>query len=445
MEEIRNVFKEITTNIQEQGVNYTVTAAQDNPNFGGWLGFSDVLGEYMQVRNVGGVEFNNIHYSRVGFAAAIITPGSPGRISYETILYEHMNYGDPPVTFPDPRYVSNLRVTALVESNAKSAGFTSRNSIRYYAAANRDFIESYYNDDGTVRNIETVSPAPAAMVEVFPMWGNLPEADAPRPFPDPPGIKVTNLNLITFHVITALRDDNFEEIFAEGITPPNLPMTRKLKTGDQMIRWYIPASLIPLRVPEFDGADDAFSGFGGNVHPVRVSYTVGLDRARVRAGMSEEYISNNLVPGTTNRYYFYANRHYSARPTVDNSNLTLAFFQPNINNPYYQLDPQRGLVKTANPTETAQHIVVNRTLAYRSAENVDMDWLGNNGRLTLRFDTPPTPPRPKPPPEPPQDTPPAPQTGDGRSLTLPIIVILLGFFLTAGAEVYRRKIKQKKQ
>ena len=205
-------------------------------------------------------------------------------------------------------------------------------------------------------------------------------------------------------------------------------MTRTLKAGEQMIRWYVPASLIPLRIPQFDSS--GFTGFGGNTHPIRVSYSVGLDRERVRAGLSDDYANKNRVPGSTDRYYFYANRHYLARPDIDNSNLTLASFQPDLNNPFYLLDQQRGAVKASNPTETAQHVVVNRTLAYRSSENLDMDWLGNNGRLTLLFSEPPTPPR-------------SPQTGDSRTLLLPIAAIALGVLFLAGAEVYRRKQVKK--
>jgi len=185
---------------------------------------------------------------------------------------------------------------------------------------------------------------------------------------------------------------------------------------------------------------------------------VGLDRERVSAGMSEDYINNNLVPGTTDSYYFYANRHFSARPAIDNSNLTLAFFEPSLQNPFYQLDTQRGSVKVTNRTETAQHVVVNRTLAYQSSSGIDMDWLGNNGRLTLRFETPPTPrpPRPSTPtpptpgPTPPPVIPPAPQTGDTRSIAIAIVIIAIGAAIVIAAVVIivktskKAKLKQEK-
>jgi len=409
LDDIRKVFQEITTSIQEQGVNYTVTATQEDPNFSGYLVFSDVLGEYMQVRTVGGIEFNNTLFSRDGFAAAVASPGS-ARDSFVNILFEHMNYGTPNT---DPRYLSKSSVAEIVAANAASADFMARNNLKYYANTNRDFVGNFYNSNGTPA---VIPPNAAAVVEVFPMWGTMNEGVAP-----PPG-NVRDLRLITFHVITALRDGGFEEIFAKGIAPPNKPMTRMLKAGEQMVRWYVPESLIPLRIPQF--STGGFSGFVGNTHPIRVSYTVGLDREHVRTGLSEDYINRNRVPGSTDRYYFYANRHFSARPDIDNSNLTLAFFQPANENPFYLLDQQRGAVKISNPTETARHVVVNRTLAYQSAENIDLDWLGNNGRLTLQFSEPP---------------PPSPQTGDNRTLLLPIAVISLGVLFLAGAEVYRRK------
>jgi hypothetical protein len=443
LDELRKVFREIATSIQLVGNNkFTVTAKHDysdyndgEDGFDGYLVFSDVIGEYMQVRNVTGIEFNNTTYSRAGFAGAIT--GSE-RTDYEKILHAHLNYGTPSTS---GFFLSEAQVTELVTSNLANAEFSQRNSIKYYANRNRDFVGNYFNSSGVEL---PPPPGAAAIVEVFPMHGNLPAAPGTPPTIPPSGLR--DLRLITFHVITALRNERFEEVFAN--TARGDQLVRNLNAGDQMIRWYIPAGLIPLRDLDFNSSTGAYIKNDGNTWPIRVNYTVGLDRERV-ASIPWSYFSRTRVPGSSNELYFYSNRH-----NANGRNVTLAFYEPHPKNPFYNVGvggDTRGVIKSANPTQTAAHVTLNRVGTYRAGgEEYDMHWLGNNGRFTIRLDNPPTPPPttphrpPEPPQTPPQDTPPAPQTGDGRSFTLPIIVILLGFFLTAGAEVYRRKTKQKK-
>ena len=157
---------------------------------------------------------------------------------------------------------------------------------------------------------------------------------------------------------------------------------------------------------------------------------MGLDRERVRAGIPMAHFEASRVPGSNDQLYFYANRH-----TAEGVNVTLAFYQPHPENPFYHEGvgfDQRGIAKSVNRTQTAQHVTINRLRVFVAGAGYDMHWLGNNGRLTLRLDNPPTTP---PPPGP------SPQTGVDRNLILPIIILSIGAFCVIWAEVYRRKLK----
>jgi len=188
---------------------------------------------------------------------------------------------------------------------------------------------------------------------------------------------MTNLMHVALHVVTALQDGTFGEVFnAEA---------RQLRQGDQMVRWYIPASLIPMR--HFDGTAR------NDAHPIRVTYTVGLDVARIaEEGISADYRNRHRLPdlgnaGYPHTYYFYANHYwYKTGETIEHHNVTLAFYQPHERNPFYQasiLGPRDAVMKSSNPTDTAAHVTYPTfTLAGRLNEH----WLGNNGRLTVRWE-----------------------------------------------------------
>jgi hypothetical protein len=425
--ELNNIFRRIITSIQMEGVQNIVTAVEhEEKSFDGYLSFSDVLGEYMQVRSVGNLFYNDVEYSRTGFAE--IADNATLRNNYINILHHHMNYGTPT---NHPLYLQADTVASLVARNIANPDFRTHPSIKYYANTNRDFVGNFFNLDGTPAGIPADA---AAIVEVFPMWGDInPTSATPAP---PSG--TTNLRLITFHVITALRNAAFAELYASNSAGD--PMTRVLNAGDQMIRWYIPSDLIPIRTPVFVEATPvnpnpanlgALIRIDGNIHPIRVEFTVGLNRERVSTGIPWEKFVEYQVPGTNDQMWFYSDRH-NPNPT----NVTLAFFRPHPNNPFYigvgGIDT-RGVNKTQNVTQTAPHVSLNRLIAYTANANYDMHWLGNNGRLTMRLVPPPTP-----------DLPPSPQTGV-RSFVLPIVIFMFGAAVIGTAEIYRRKSKKKQQ
>jgi len=437
VEDLREAFLSIMTDIQVTSIE-NVTNVETSSDFDGWLIFSDVLGDYMEFRDGLSLEYDGVTFSRNGFDltdAAI-------RAEYEPILLEHLNYGLPAAA---PELMTPAQVAALIDANIAAGNTT---SVVYFADTDRNFLGA--TNPGTA----------AARVEVFPMVGQLSATVAPA--------DQTDLMYITFHHVTALTDGTFTEVFspAVGTGGAQTPTNRSLKAGDQLVRWYIPASLIPLRT--VDGETGAVSG---NTQPVRVSFVVGLDQEALRSGVSGAYAAaNSAADGSV---YFYTNRWRG------NENVTLVFDQPHADNPFYQPgspgygDGHGARPKSANPTGTAGHVSFSRNFSYQG-NPVNLHWMGNNGRLTATLTevpdeviTPPGGPTPPTPPTTPStpSTPTvpgiphlpaieesegatrtpvaatnqphtAPQTGDFRNMTTSVAFLLLGATLVAGTSGY---------
>jgi len=319
--------------------------------------------------------------------------------------------------FDPARYIPVAQVVEIIQSNIKADYLASNNSIKYYAYGNRDPAGSFFDVDGT----EAARPADAvAVVDVFPMLGTI----------SAPVIEdgTTDLMYITFHVVTALENNVvFEEILSTDDGGDSL--NRTLNKGDQIIRWYIPAILIPQRTLNPDSG-----ALSGNTRPIRVHYKVGLNEKLFELGVSEEYISEHSEGDDV---YFYTNNNPE--------NETLAFYQPHEFNPYFlEGRPgynERGISKSSNPTGTASIITQYRHKSMPGGARADMQWLGNNGRLTMSLQkTPPDVPPDEPPELPPEVSPspsePAPQTGTFQRASLYTALLITSFILMGGTFAY---------
>ena len=364
VEDLREAFRQITTNIQKQSTPNVIDTPSGDDQFDGYLVFSDVLGEYMKFGKITSFEFDGVPYSIDGLGEAVETRAAVFG-QFKEVLYQNMNYGN---MIGDPGYVSETRVEDLIKSNIEAGHLQQYNSVKYYARTNRDFLDSFFDSDGREAPADVEA---AAVVEVFHMWGG--------------GVGIENVIThevmdfisIPVQVITALKDTAFDEIFKNDFEENSLERT--LKAGDQFIRWYIPAGLIPLRIVSAEGNLDAANC---NVLPIRVRYTVGLDEHRVRTeGVSDEYMDANKAPGTKDSFYFYTNRNPE--------NVTYAFYRPHKDNPFYHPGrPGYGdieVVKSYNSTGTAKHVTSNRHKDDEDEGRMNLHWLGNNGRLTITF------------------------------------------------------------
>ena len=377
-------FNTITQQIVTQG-NYS-TNAGGNPQYNGYLVFSDVIGEYMKFGDFYGLWYNNVKNDGSTFKTALVptTPNPTIYTSYRNDLMEFLEISETEAN----DLISSSR--AAGEANGGLSNAQNGNKVVYYADLNRNFVSNAF--DGFGNEIDPVPLTEAyAKVELYTVQG---------PALDALDGKSIDLMLIVFQVVTVLQDGNFISYHSDGSH-----LASPLKVGDQIVRWYIPASLIPLRgvkpVTNPDGSpikDD----FGFDViqvseaSPLRVIYSVAPDFDKIAGGLTSMYSNANKSP-TPNGYYFYANRWRGMDGTVsrtvsptrnDMANMAQAAFQPSTYNVFYrQVLTDSTIVKSPNvngPTGTSPWQWGNTSFPYSPTATAQVQRLGNNGRIEIR-------------------------------------------------------------
>ena len=313
---LADAFGDISQKIVNRGSYSTRIDPDGSPDFDGFLIFSDVIGEYMAVRDIKGLWHENKRYDGHVFARDITGGDGAARDGFAEVFCEHQRIGE---LYP----VSDAEAKALLDANA-AAGKTNggfyynddsdfSNKITFYADTERKYVGSYFDAGGA----PAVKPAAAkCKVEMYVMRG-----DAVNPVTGAP----TDLMGIVFYVITALEDGLFKCHYSESEE-----LVRDLKAGDQVARWYIPASLIPMRTvePAFDSAGQITSVRIADAVPVRFIYSVALRGGLQLSDVDGGYLSYYKTPGR-DAVYFYTNQFDNPK------NYSMAFFKPSPSNPYY--------------------------------------------------------------------------------------------------------------
>ncbi|MCL2057995.1 MAG: S-layer homology domain-containing protein [Oscillospiraceae bacterium] len=320
--ELSAAFRAIVSKITSTG-NY-VTSVSGGSEFSGYLIFSDVLGEYMSFKGVRGMWYNNAKYDGHIFARSATQAGAAGAAYREKIIATLIEYG---YFGPSPA-AARANVISLLDSciaagkggdglyYAGDSDFS--NKVKYYADYDRNWVSNFFDASGAA----VLPPPPGArcVIEMYTMEGQVLNQASGEP---------AELTGISVHVITALVAGDFRCLYADGSAMP-----RRLEAGQQVVRWYIPAGLIPMRAvtPRYDGAGSSVAGVNiKEAPPVRLVYGVGLRGGLALGEMRPAYKAANGADGE-DAYYFYANDHSDA-------NIAMAFFQPGEENPcYYYTD-----------------------------------------------------------------------------------------------------------
>ncbi|MCL2278400.1 MAG: VWA domain-containing protein [Oscillospiraceae bacterium] len=377
-DDLRDAFGQITQQIVSQG-NYS-TLTGDAEEFSGYVTFSDVLGEYMEFRNFYGVWHNNRKFDGSTFARAVVNNSIVAPSTAEAVLFNilHAHTG-----------INQAQFNALIAGNRASGAlsFTSAtnfsNRISYFADADGVFLASAYDAGGA----PAAPPSGAVIrVDLYGVQGEVLDT-IEQNFRD--------LMYIPFQVITALTDGPIQ-----NMVTGSYPVISHLLTGDQVIRWYIPAALTPARAVEpvfqADGTPELDPTGRPRINvkkvpPIRVVYSVGPNYDRLNYGVNQAYANAFRAPGE-NSFFFYANRWRGANGAAVGANvygnLSQAFFQPGVLNRYYAgVIDRTQLLKTPNitgPTGTSPW-----AWAFLSADSgaTEIQRLGNNGRMTLQIQT----------------------------------------------------------
>ncbi|MCL2013940.1 MAG: hypothetical protein FWG69_03015 [Oscillospiraceae bacterium] len=328
---LEDAFAEIAHKLVSKGSYSTKVDPGSPPDFDGYLVFSDVIGEYMEVRDVKGLWYENNRYDGHIFAKEISRPDMQAEFIH--VLEE---YGIPQNAAP-------LLLSSNLAAGKANGGLyfgddlDFSNKITYYTDSERNYAGSYFTAEGTPA---AVPSGAMCAVEMYTVRGSTVNSVTGEP---------TDLMDISFQVVTALETGSYQCVFSDGNA-----LTRSLKKGDQVVRWHIPASLIPLRTvrPVFD--EDGITVTAMQIAeavPIRIVYSVGLRPDLVLAKLDEDYSDENKASGA---YYFYTNQYQHPK------NLSIAFFQPSESNPYYYYTEaetdQDGRIplydETGNPAES---------------------------------------------------------------------------------------------
>ena len=371
IQDLLDAFDQITQQIVTQG-NYTTNVTGDS-EFDGYLAFSDVIGEYMQFESFKGLWYNDTRYSPVNVATF-----DPERTRFVNNFAEFQDE-----TAVGPFLTS---VNTMID-NDRLNGNLAEGKVVYYADASRRFMGAYNSPTPGALPLPRPTTLPdgtpstaVAKVEMYIVTGTGTNSLT--------GVS-TPLMDIVFQVVTALEPGLFETTVSTG----GATLAPDLQRGDQIVRWYIPAALIPLRSVEMvDG-----SLIIAEAAPIRTVYSVSPNVTAIHGGLTAQYAAVNKAPGD-NTYFFYTNRWRGLNGTVtagDLGNMTISYFEPSEDNNYYYglLRSREGRIKEPNatgPTGTApfswEASHFSKPVSGGGTSRVEVQRLGNNGRITLRAD-----------------------------------------------------------
>jgi len=313
---LESAFETITERYITMGG--TITEIESgNPDYSGYLTFSDVIGPYMEVKSYEGLWFENQRYNGQHFAQEIAVQRLTKGVYWN-------NFIDSLATQME---VTDVEAEEVVENSflGKSLYYTSPtdfgNQIRWYADNEKNYKGLYYASDGL-----SAAPVPAGakcIMDLYPVEGVVSGSITGD---------VTDLTNVCLIVLTALESGSFNDDDDGAV------LTRDLVKGEQIVRWYIPANLIPVRtVVETTGGDVAIK----EAQPIRVVYSVGLsDDFDFATDVDAAYKAANRTPasGSPARYSFYTNQYRN------DDNVAAVFGQISLMNPYYYYTNLNGKV-----------------------------------------------------------------------------------------------------
>ncbi|MBR6802092.1 MAG: hypothetical protein IKM61_10165 [Eubacteriaceae bacterium] len=330
---LENAFNNIVSEIILQS-EYLPTAVHGHVNYDGYITFVDDIGEYMEVKDVKGFIIGDVFYSGATFAQNF-SPNVSGLGNLGTDVNNLTELGE--------KFLEAIQTRLNIE-DAAEARELARLAIEYgqlsYTSPTEfsSVIKWYADDQGHFLGFYDEEYAEASHYEnaafVVSSYGYM---DTTK-ISDEAG----NLLFCSVNVMESLLVEGGKTVY-EGTAP--------VKTGEQSVRWMIPASMIPLVTREFSITGDSVDDPGevtmegdnaDEVDPIRLVYEVGLIDGiyptNVHDIVGKDYKYYNESTGT---YAFYTNR-WNADQVIGGNAVaptlgvnTAAVFVPNTENERY--------------------------------------------------------------------------------------------------------------
>ena len=317
---LNNAFQDIAVNIITKG-SYTTECNPARPDFSGYLTITDPIGQYMQFRGGKCTQVNGQIIHGNTFAMSITQDeGGPLWLAYEDILSARLG-------------VSKSTASEIISGNI-AGGVIYYNSpndyssiMRWYADCDTEFVGLYYDMGGNVL------PPPedtACIVDLYPIDAEVYNEAAEG---------YTNKIYMYLSVTTAIQPGMFG---LKGQEIVDIPLIK----GQQILRWYIPASLIPMRTVSEKYDDENPEKVIGleikEAFPISVSYTVSLAKDFDPLWLSDAYKTHNRTADGKG-YYFYSNDWPFGGEHANYYDTSLAVFEPNKYNPHYYFTEDTSL------------------------------------------------------------------------------------------------------
>lgn len=296
-------FDDIVNEILIQSRYYPTHLEGGTPDFSGYVTFTDIIGEYMEVKGIKGILLGNTLFSGAAMASKLNdhTDDGLGTVENPTAL------GDEFIRAVKTR----LGITSTADAQALVARAFEHGQLAYDAAtgAYSNYIGWYAKADGTFAGFwhEGVTTAPADAVYVNKSYGFLGETDG--------SIADSDMMYMSVQVHTNIR------------------------TGVQQMLWKVPAALVPMvtYLVTLDGTNIAnaqnaqLTVEDENVSPIRLLYEVGLkDTVNELTVASITDAKHLSADGVTRR--FWSNYFDISSPDHEHHVTTTAEFLPSEEN-----------------------------------------------------------------------------------------------------------------
>jgi len=351
-------------------MDYITEVEQGDPNFSGYLTFSDVLGEYMEFKAYEGLWFEGQQYDGLVLAEAIIALGaaSPHWDSFIDGLATQMSGEAVLVSAADAEEVvlNSMAGGSFYYNNP--ADFN--NQIKWYADNEKNYLSPYFNADGS----EAPVPSEAlCIMDLYPLEGVVTSSVTGDP---------TDLMNTCLVVLTALESGSFTDSDYGYIAG----LTRDIVKGQQIVRWYVPASLIPMRtvVATSDPTEELVAQIK-EAEAIRAVYSVGLPKSLTLEDVNSSYkeLFTRTEPdafGYPELLVFFSNLYHL------DSDVAAAFCEISDANQYYYYQHPSGKVPLYVEDENGDYRAAQQSDSgpfYTRTESFD---LNVPGYIALRYE-----------------------------------------------------------
>ena len=311
-----NVFAEIVNEIIVQS-KYYPTYVETDHDHDGYLTMVDKIGTGMEVTNINGIIIGDRLFSGEAIAKALATGdfgsiANPNNYGHELVgsVKERLGIADTAVA---QTLLQNAYDHGQLSYDARTGAFS--NYIGWFSDSQGNYLDFWH--EGMTRE-----QVPAGATHVIKSYGFLGDTT------DVPGVSNTDMMYMSVRISTAL------------------------VTGESIVTWQIPASLVPTVTYEVEvevtdegeitnllglnlAADSAES-------PIRLVYEVAL-----KDDIYDWNVAQKAQKDANGNYVFYTNK-WNADPETTTEN-TYSHFEPSVENErYYYTEKTTVLVKNGN-------------------------------------------------------------------------------------------------